>query len=57
MGLKIILAQAEKKLLKEMYGEDIMDRTNGQICDLVDQASNGQEAVEAVIQASQNKEF
>ena len=41
MGLKIILAQAEKNLLKEMHGEDIMERTRGEICDLVDQATNG----------------
>ena len=52
MGLKIILAQAEKKLLQEMHhGEDPIDGYMEEICDLVDQASNGKEAVEAVIKA------
>ena len=57
MGLKIILAQAEKNLLKEMHGDDIMERTKGEICDLVDQASNGQMAVDAVKKAYQDKQF
>ena len=57
MGLKIILGQAEKNLLKEVYGEDIMERTSGQISDLVDEAINGQEALDAVIKAHKNKHF
>ena len=57
MGLKIILGQAEKNLLKEVYGEDIMERTSGQIGDLVDEAINGQEALDAVIKAHKNKHF
>ena len=57
MGLKIILGQAEKNLLKEVYGEDIMERTSGEISDLVDEAINGQEALDAVIKAHKNKHF
>jgi len=57
MGLKIILAQAEKNLLKEIHGEDILERTKGEICDLVDLASNGKLAVDAVKKAYQDKEF
>lgn len=40
-----------------MKGGDIMKRTEGDICDLVDQASNGKEALEAVIRAYQGKQF
>ena len=57
MGLKIIMAQAEKILLTEIHGEDIMQRAKGEICDLVDQASTGQEAVEAVKRAYQDRNF
>ena len=56
MGLKIILAQTEKNLLKEKYGDEIMQyHAPEELFDLVDQASNGKEAVDAVIKAQQSK--
>ena len=57
MSLNIILAKAEKDLLKELHGKDKMELAEGNICDLVDQASNGKEALEAVIKANQNRQF
>ena len=55
MGLKIILAQAEKMLLKELHGDEIMEKFSGDITDLIDQATNGQKAVEAVKKAYKDK--
>lgn len=57
MGLKIILSQSDKSLLKEMHGLDVFERTQGEICDIVDQASNGKEALEAVIEAHKHRGF
>ena len=57
MALKIILGQAEKSLLTEIHGEDIMERTKGEICDIVDQATTGQEAVDAIKKANQDQKF
>ena len=44
-------------LLKEFYDEDIMEHACGDISDLIDKASNGKEAVEAVMRAHQSKQF
>ena len=57
MSLEIILAKAEKDMLTELKGQDIMLHYKGCIGDITDQASNGREALDAVKDAYQNRQF
>lgn len=41
MALQTILTHAEKLLLTELYGREIMDKSDSRITDLIDRASNG----------------
>ena len=38
-----------------MHGDDIMERMKGEITDLIDQASNGQMAIDAVKKAHKDR--
>ena len=52
LALETILAQAEKQLLTKLYGPDILDQSDCRITDLVDRASNGQDALDVVKNSS-----
>lgn len=48
MALNTILQEAEKQHLTKLYGEDILQKCNNKISELVDFASNGLDALEEV---------
>ena len=52
LALATILAEAEKHLLTKLFGPKIMDVSDFKITDLVDRASNGQDALNVVQNSS-----
>ena len=44
--MKIVLEQAEKKLLQKNFNNDVLNKTRAKISDIIDQASNGLDAFE-----------
>ena len=46
IAMKIVLEQAEKKLLQKNFNNDVLNKTRAKISDIIDQASNGLDAFE-----------
>ena len=57
MAFSIILAQAEKQILTKLHGNQILGQSNHKISDLIDRASNGQDALEIVQNACFNNGY
>ena len=47
IAMKIILEQAESKLLKKIYDNEVLSKAKGKITDIIDQAINGLDAFES----------
>ena len=57
LALTTILAQAEKQVLTKHYGSQVLEQSGSRISDLIDRASNGQDALEIVQNACFNNGY